>query len=93
MLLTKADFYLPISEQMLCQIIDGGADNLEKTISSLNVPQIASLLLLQNLSEMKNKQFIHPERFFAERIHVLNSRVKRDGLPSMKAEVASVLNF
>lgn len=93
MSLTEVDLYLPIGEQMLCQIIDGGTGNLEKIISSLNVPQIASLLLLQKLSEMKNKPSIHPERFLAERINVLNSRIKRDGLPSMKAEVVLVLNF
>lgn len=88
MLTTKADLYLPIS-----QIIGGGADNVEKAISSLGVPQIASLLLLQDLPKMKGKQPAYLERILAKIIDILDSRLKSDGLSSMRAEVVSVLNF
>lgn len=89
MLIPEADLYLPIGEQMLHQIMDGDADNLEKVISGLDVPQIASLLLLNNLSEMKNT---HPERFLAKNIDVLNSWLKEDGLASIRNKVGSVFN-
>jgi len=94
MWITKANLYLPISEQILRQVIDGGSDNLEKAISSLNVPQIASLLLLQNLSEMRNRSaYLHPERNLAGKIDILNSQLKRDALPSVITEVLSILNI
>ena len=89
MLITESNFYLPIGEQMLRQIMDNGADNLEKAVSSLDVPQIASLLLLHSLSEMKNK---HPERILAKSIDVLNSSLKEgQTITSVRNEVVSVL--
>jgi hypothetical protein len=90
MLITKVDLYLPISQQVLHQIIDGGADNLEKVISNLDVPQIASLLLLQNLPTMKDKQAF--ECILAKIIDVWSSQLKKDGLSHVRAEVVSVLN-
>lgn len=89
MLIAEANLYLPISEQILCQIIEGGTDNLEKAFSSLNIPQIASLLLLQNLSKINNE---HPERILAKNIDILNSCLKERGLASVRNEVVPVFN-
>ena len=88
-----ADLHLPISQQVLRQIIDGGADNLEKAISSLGVSQIASLLLLQNIPKMKYKPPAYFERILEEAIDIWNSQLKRDGLSSVRAKGVSVLNF
>lgn len=90
---TEIDLYLPISKQELCQVIDYAANNLEKAITSLGVPQIASLLLLQYLPKMKVKQSFHVERTLERNIAILNSQLKSDGLSSVITKVVSVLNL
>jgi len=93
MLITEADLYLPISQQVLRQIIDGGADNLKEAISSLAAPEIASLLLIQDISKMKDKLPAYFERILKRTIDVLDFRLKRGELSSIKAEMVSGFDF
>jgi hypothetical protein len=74
-------------------VIDGGADQLEAVISSLDVPQIASLLLLQSLPKVKNKSLPCLEKQLAETIDNLISLMKKDELYSVKVKLGSSLNL
>ena len=93
MIKTKADLYLPISQQFLTQLTDRSADNLEKAISSLSVSQIASLLLLQKLPKNQDKHPAYLERALAAIIDSLDSQWKTNGLSPIRVEVISALNF
>ena len=87
MINTDPDLYLPISDQVLHQILDEEAGSLDTAISSLPVPQLAALVLLRDLPKLKENQSLSPERFLSEVIKAVNAQVKRDGLPAVTASI------
>lgn len=75
---------------MLCSVLDD-AESLENAISGLSVPQVAALILLQNLPMLLEKRLLSPERILADTIEIGNAQIKRDGLPVFMAGILQVL--
>lgn len=88
---TDATLYLPISERMLREVLDD-SDTLENTVSSLAVPQLAALALLQYLPKLSQERSPLPERFLAQVIEVVNEQMKGTGLATVTADLLSTLS-
>lgn len=82
MLETDASLYLPISDEMLRRVFDDGAGSLETLVSDLAVPQLAALVVLQDLSRLNTNRPPSPEQILAKAIEIGNLQVKNGRSPA-----------
>lgn len=75
MLPTDATLYLPLSERMLAPILSS-EEPLVKAASSLTIPQLAAILVLQNLPRVRENPSVSPEWILREFIKAANEQVR-----------------
>lgn len=91
MLSVDARLYLPLSEQQLTSVLDESVD-LETAIAPLEIPQLASLLLLHSLPSLPVEQASRAEFVLSRAIELANAQSADVGLAEFRGGVSRDLN-
>jgi hypothetical protein len=83
--------YLPISEQLLAPILDEAREGAP-ALATLDVPQIASLIVLQSLPRLQLDRSSTPEQILINAIRGGNEHVSRTGLDAFRKQIAAQLD-
>ena len=83
--------FLPVGDEVIGKVLDDG-ERFEEVISSLPVPQIAALMVLQRLPTLSEKRSHLPGRMLAELIELGNALVKTEGAQAFATAALRVLN-
>lgn len=86
-----AQLYLPISEQQLGPLLDGNVD-FETALSTFEVPQLASLLLLHSLPALPLDQAARAEFLLSRAIDAANERTAEVGLVEFRRAMSCELD-
>nr|WP_298725944.1 hypothetical protein [uncultured Steroidobacter sp.] len=91
MLSVDARLYLPLSEQQLASVLDDSVD-FETAIAALDVPQLASLILLHSLPSLPVEQASRAEFMLGRAIELANAQCANVGLAEFRRGVSRDLN-
>ena len=83
--------YLPISERLLAPVLDE-TRNLAAAIASLDVPQIAALIVLQYLPRLQGEVASSPEQILSNAIRGGNEQVSRTGRGAFLEQIGAQLD-
>lgn len=83
--------YLPISERLLAPVLDE-ARNLAAAVATLEVPQIAALIVLQSLPRLQGERATSPEQILINAVRGGNEQVSRSGLEFFREQVGAQLD-
>lgn len=91
MLSVDARFYLPISEQQLTSVLDETVE-FEQAVATLEVPQLASLILLHSLAALPVEQASRAEFMLSRAIELANAQTADIGLIEFRRGVSRDLD-
>lgn len=85
-----AHLYLPISEQQLSVVLDENVD-FDQSMAALDVPQLASLMVLQALPSLPLEQASRAEHLLSRSIELVNARGAESGLAEFRRDMSAEL--
>jgi hypothetical protein len=91
MLSVDARLFLPLSEQQLTFVLDENID-LGKSLATLELPQLASLILLQSLPALPVEQASRAEFLLSRALDAVNGQAAEMGLGELRRSMSSALD-
>ncbi|MEA5446514.1 hypothetical protein VCB98_11865 [Gammaproteobacteria bacterium AB-CW1] len=86
----EARFYLPISEEQIQRVQQ--ADSAHESLSTLDLPQWASLLLLQKIPDLSGQESRGHEWLLADQLAALNRVATSEAADGLKNAIANTLD-
>src|SRR6185436_1066762 len=91
MLKPEVALYLPISQRLLTPFLDEAAD-IQAALAALDVPQIASLVVLQYLARSREERSLSTESVLINAIRGGNQHVRQTGLADLRTQICSQID-